>query len=99
MIKGGKKTVHLNYGFSNKRVKVSFVEWRNMIFLTLGGSRYELTLDQFNAEWYELQRKGKLDEEDVGVVPDIYLRNEELDAQVKSLRTEGIYYYNAKSLS
>lgn len=44
------------------------------------------TLDAFNHEWYELVAKGKLQEEDVGVVPDIYARNEALDAQVKELR-------------
>jgi hypothetical protein len=33
-------------------------------------------------EWYELKAKGKLNPEDVGVVPDIYARNEKLDDQV-----------------
>lgn len=46
------------------------------------------SLDTFNTEWYEMQRKGKLSAEDVGVVPDIYLRNQDLDEQVKMLRTE-----------
>ncbi len=46
------------------------------------------TLDRFNSEWYEMQRKGKLSAEDVGVVPDIYLRNQDLDEQVKMLRGE-----------
>ncbi|RHY32095.1 hypothetical protein DYB32_002862 [Aphanomyces invadans] len=40
------------------------------------------TLDVFNTEWYELMAKGKLKEEDIGVVPDIYLRNQSLDDQV-----------------
>lgn len=39
------------------------------------------TLDSFNTEWYELQAKGRLGEEYVTKVPDIYLRNEELDEQ------------------
>jgi len=46
------------------------------------------SLDCFNTEWYELQAKGKLSEEDVGVVPDIYLRNQALDEQVKALRQQ-----------
>lgn len=46
------------------------------------------TLDAFNHEWYELVAKGKLKEEDVGVVPDIYVRNQALDEQVKELRQQ-----------
>eukprot|EP00462_Mataza_sp_D1_P000217 CAMPEP_0175089666 /NCGR_PEP_ID=MMETSP0086_2-20121207/907_1 /TAXON_ID=136419 /ORGANISM="Unknown Unknown, Strain D1" /LENGTH=611 /DNA_ID=CAMNT_0016362189 /DNA_START=61 /DNA_END=1893 /DNA_ORIENTATION=+ len=46
------------------------------------------TLDTFNTEWYELAENGKLNEEDVGVVSDIYQRNENLDDQVKRLREE-----------
>ena len=48
----------------------------------------ERTLDSFNTEWYEKQAKGQLQEEDVGVVPDIYLRNLDLDEQVKTLQIE-----------
>jgi len=46
------------------------------------------SLDAFNTEWYELQSKGKLSEEDCGVVPDIYIKYDELDNEVKSLRKE-----------
>ena len=46
------------------------------------------TLDLFNAEWYELQSKGKLPPEMSVAVPDIYLRNEELDQQARSLREQ-----------
>ena len=46
------------------------------------------TLDEFNTEWYEKQAKGQLKEEDIGVVPDIYMRNLELDEQVKSYQAE-----------
>lgn len=46
------------------------------------------TLDTFQTEWYEMQQQGKLNEEDVGVVPDIYERNSKLDDQVKNFRTE-----------
>lgn len=41
------------------------------------------TLDSFNTEWYELQAKGRLGEEYITKVPDIYLRNEELDEQAR----------------
>ncbi len=46
------------------------------------------SLDAFNTEWYELQSKGKLSEEDCGVVPDIYMKYNDLDDEVKSLRKE-----------
>eukprot|EP01041_Mallomonas_annulata_P012330 gene12330-25938_t len=46
------------------------------------------TIDSFNAEWYELQSKGKLPPEISTAVPDIYLRNEELDQQVRGLRED-----------
>lgn len=46
------------------------------------------TLDSFNTEWYELQSKGKLPAELSTAVPDIYLRNEELDAQARGLREQ-----------
>jgi len=50
--------------------------------------KLEKTLESFQAEWYELTQKGILTEEDVGVVPDIYLRNQQMDDNVKYLRTE-----------
>lgn len=40
------------------------------------------TLDTFNNEWYELQASNKLNEDLIGSVPDIYLRN-----QVRSSRS------------
>jgi len=36
------------------------------------------TLDMFQREWYRLQGEGKLSEVDMGTVPDIYLRNQQL---------------------
>jgi hypothetical protein len=45
-------------------------------------------LDTFNTEWYELESKGKLGEEYTKAVPDIYMRNQELDEQVVRLRAE-----------
>lgn len=46
------------------------------------------TLDTFNTEWYELLSKGKLPAELSTAVPDIYLRNEELDSQARVLREQ-----------
>lgn len=46
------------------------------------------TLECFNTEWFELQTNGKLNEEQIGAVPDIYMRNQELDDSVKVLRKE-----------
>lgn len=46
------------------------------------------SLDAFNTEWYEMQSKGKLPAELSTAVPDIYLRNEELDKQVGVLREQ-----------
>ena len=46
------------------------------------------SLETFNAEWYELNSKGKLPGELSSVVPDIYLRNEELDQQARVLREQ-----------
>ncbi|OWF39576.1 sperm-associated antigen 16 protein-like isoform X1 [Mizuhopecten yessoensis] len=53
------------------------------------------TLDSFQTEWYELQQRGLLHEEDVGVVPDIYLRNQDLDNEVKFLKQEVTKYREA----
>eukprot|EP01033_Poteriospumella_lacustris_P004989 gene4990-3566_t len=46
------------------------------------------TLESFNTEWYELQSKGRLPAELSAPVPDIYLRNEELDQQARNLREQ-----------
>mmetsp|Transcript_6523 Transcript_6523/g.12670 ORF Transcript_6523/g.12670 Transcript_6523/m.12670 type:complete len:261 (-) Transcript_6523:6-788(-) len=46
------------------------------------------TLDVFQTEWYEKSTAGQLTPEDVGVVADVYQRNQELDNTVKSLRAE-----------
>lgn len=69
---------------STTQVRPSVVDdfIRNFM-IKVGMSR---SLDSFNTEWFELQAKGKLTEEDIGVVPDIYLRNQALDEQVKGLR-------------
>ena len=44
---------------------------------------------------YELQQRGLLNEEDVKTVPDIYTRNQQLDSQVKLLRSEVEKFKNA----
>ena len=46
------------------------------------------TLDAFQTEWYEKAASGQLTPEDVGIVADVYQRNQELDNQVKALRAE-----------
>ncbi|KAL9966119.1 hypothetical protein ACROYT_G024139 [Oculina patagonica] len=46
------------------------------------------TLDCFQTEWYELLQEGMLNEEDVRVVPDIYVKNQQLDDLVTHLRQE-----------
>ncbi|XP_072020813.1 sperm-associated antigen 16 protein-like [Amphiura filiformis] len=53
------------------------------------------SLDCFQTEWYELQQRGLLNEEDVKTVPDIYTRNQQLDSQVKQLRSEVGKFKNA----
>ncbi|XP_076456214.1 sperm-associated antigen 16 protein-like isoform X2 [Babylonia areolata] len=64
---------------------------RNFL-VRMGMSR---TLDCFQTEWYELQQRGLLHEEDIGVVPDIYSRNSDLDSEVKFLKTEVVKFRNA----
>lgn len=44
---------------------------------------------------YELQQRGLLHEEDIGVVPDIYSRNQDLDHEVKFLKHEVAKYKEA----
>ena len=46
------------------------------------------SLETFNAEWFELQSKGKLSPDLATPVPDIYLRNDDLDQQAKALREQ-----------
>ncbi|KAL3836745.1 hypothetical protein ACJMK2_022162 [Sinanodonta woodiana] len=53
------------------------------------------TLDCFQTEWYELQQRGLLHEEDIGVVPDIYMRNQNLDNEIKFLKRDVEKYKDA----
>ena len=57
---------------------------RNFL-IKVGMSR---TLDNFNSEWYDLQQKGKLAEVYTDTVPDIYVRNQDLDERVVALLIE-----------
>lgn len=52
-------------------------------FVKMGLSR---TNEVFESEWYELKATGRLDQP--GNVPDVYLRNAELEEEVSSLRGE-----------
>ena len=46
------------------------------------------TLDCFQTEWYEMQQKGLLKDEELGVVPDVYSKNQILAEEIKRLRIE-----------
>jgi len=46
------------------------------------------TLDTFQTEWYELAQRGQLSQDDIGPVPDIYLRNQQLDDQLKTIKAD-----------
>jgi len=46
------------------------------------------TLNCFQNEWYENVQKGKLKAEDAGIVPDIYVKNQDLNDRVKFLQFE-----------
>merc|ERR1719498_1907700 len=46
------------------------------------------SLDCFQTEWYELQTSGGLPDEDVQVLPDLYLQNRGLNEEVSLLRQE-----------
>ena len=76
------------YNMSNTitQVRPSVVDDFVRNFLIKAGLKK--SLDAFNAEWYELQSKGKLPPELSTSVPDIYLRNEELDQQIGGLREQ-----------
>jgi hypothetical protein len=42
----------------------------------------------FQAEWYEKKQDGSLGDEDVGVMPDVYARNDALNEQCKQLSSQ-----------
>eukprot|EP00794_Sanderia_malayensis_P003251 gene3251-3732_t len=53
------------------------------------------TLDCFQTEWYELREKGLLIEEDTELVPDVYIRNQQLEDSLKALHAETETFKNA----
>lgn len=46
------------------------------------------TLEMFETEWYEMKATGKLEEENLGSVPDIYILNQQLQDIISTLRSE-----------
>jgi len=82
------KTTDLNKSLNNSitQVRPSVVDDFVRNFLIKAGLKK--SLDCFNTEWYELQSKGKLPAELSAAVPDIYLRNEDLDQQSRQLREQ-----------
>jgi len=69
-------------GTTSKKPEVMDDFLRNF-FVKMGLAR---TCETFEAEWYELKATGRLDAGHL--VPDIYLRNSELEEEVASLRRE-----------
>ncbi|KAK3787722.1 hypothetical protein RRG08_019859 [Elysia crispata] len=53
------------------------------------------TLDCFQTEWYELQERGLLGYTDIGTVPDVYTRNQELEDEIDFLKKETVKFRNA----
>lgn len=81
----GKTNSSVNNG-SITQVRPSVVDDFIRNFLIKAGMKK--SLDLFNTEWYELQSKGRLPAELATPIPDIYLRNEELDQQARQLREQ-----------
>jgi len=46
------------------------------------------SLEVFQQEWYELAQKGKFSDNELGPVPDIFIKNERLEEKVQSLTGE-----------
>ena len=46
------------------------------------------TIDCFNTEWYERMSTGKLDKNHTLIVPDLYIKNQELEEQIKDLKAQ-----------
>jgi len=79
-------TIQPNTGNTITQVRPSVVDDFVRNFMIKAGLKR--SLEAFNTEWYELQTKGKLPAELASAVPDIYLRNEELDLQARQLREQ-----------
>ncbi|KAM7390590.1 hypothetical protein PAMA_008658 [Pampus argenteus] len=55
------------------------------------------TLDSFQTEWTEMEQKGQVDAERVGVVPDVYTQNQRLDGELRNAQREREEYRLAAS--
>ncbi|XP_036410913.1 sperm-associated antigen 16 protein [Megalops cyprinoides] len=53
------------------------------------------TLDCFQTEWYEMEQRGQLSAEQVGLVPDVYTHNQLLDNELEKARRERDGYKEA----
>jgi len=42
----------------------------------------------YQQEWFELAHKGKFSANDLGSVPDVYIKNEKLEEKVEYLKNE-----------
>lgn len=82
----GNESMMANQSNAMTQVRPSVVDDFLRNFLIKAGLKR--SLDTFNTEWYEMQSKGKLPAELSTAVPDIYLRNEELDKQAGILREQ-----------
>lgn len=81
---------NMNSTTSVTHVRPSVVDDFVRNFLIKAGMKR--SLEAFNTEWYEMQSKGRLPAELSTPIPDIYLRNEELDQQTRQVRN--LHYKN-----
>lgn len=56
------------------------------------------TLNCFQNEWFELLQSGKIKPEDAGNVPDLYVKNQQLNDRVKFLQLEVDRFKSAAEL-
>ena len=42
----------------------------------------------YQQEWFELSKKGKFSANDLGEVPDVYIKNEKLEEKIENLTGE-----------
>jgi len=50
--------------------------------------KFKRTLEAFQQEWYEMTRKGKFSANDLGNIPDVYLKNDKLEEKIETLTSE-----------
>jgi hypothetical protein len=46
------------------------------------------SLEAFQQEWYEVAQKGKINLDDIGRIPDVYIKNQKLEEQVQKLQKD-----------